>query len=141
MTLGFSGTRSGMTLAQRETVLRLLQELQPTKVRHGDCLGSDDEFADICHTFIPRPGIVAHPGVSARGGDNHLRAYNPHSDEACEPKTHFARNRDIVDLSDRIIATPYQPEPQTNGGTWYTINYARKRSKIVYVVNPDGSLS
>lgn len=140
MTVSFSGTRSGMTAAQKEAVLRLLQELLPDTARAGMCLGSDDDFVNLCHGLVPRPQIIGHPGVSAKGGPNDLRSYNPHYDAILAERTHFARNRDLTDLGDVLIATPYQSERQSSGGTWYTVSQMEKRAKRTYVVKPDGSL-
>lgn len=143
MKVGFTGTRSGMTAEQKATVLRLLTELKPDTVHHGDCLGADSDFADICAALIPRPWIIAHPGESAKGGANELRAFNANNDEVMPVRTHFARNREIVkalrDIGDTLIATPFQSERQTNGGTWYTVDFAEKQAKRVVIVWPNGT--
>jgi hypothetical protein len=55
-----------------------------------------------------------------------------------EPKSFFARNRDIVDETDMLIATP--ATKKETGGTWYTINYSRKQKKQRVIVYPDGSI-
>ncbi len=54
------------------------------------------------------------------------------------PKTYFARNRDIVDAADLLIATPFNNFEEDRGGTWYTVNYARKRKKPIVIVWPTG---
>lgn len=141
MKLAFTGTRQGMTDAQRQTVKRLLETLKPTEVHHGDCVGSDDDFANICHNLDARPRIVAHPGKSATGMDDHdLRAHNAHNDEILPIETHFKRNRTMVKLSPVLIATPYESAHQKTGGTWYTIDLAKKSQSTVFVVWPDGSV-
>lgn len=49
MVIGFTGTRHGMTNAQRDTVLKLLSEkLTPSSAVHGDCVGADADFDAIC---------------------------------------------------------------------------------------------
>jgi hypothetical protein len=58
-------------------------------------------------------------------------------------KSHFARNRDIVNECDVLIGTPpYQAiiTKETKGGTAYTVNYAAKQGKPALVVYPDGSV-
>ncbi len=141
MIVAFTGTRSGMTPAQRATVEHLLAELAPVQVRHGDCKGSDDEFANLCAALTPRPRIIAHPGESKKDGTNLDRAFNPHSDEVRPVKTHFARNRDMVDVANVLIGTPLSLENQDAGGTWYTVTYARRKGGVrVLVVKPDGGV-
>jgi hypothetical protein len=54
------------------------------------------------------------------------------------PKSFFARNRDIVDETDMLIAT--LATKKETGGTWYTINYSRKQKKHRVIVYPDGSI-
>jgi hypothetical protein len=54
------------------------------------------------------------------------------------PKSFFARNRDIVDETDILIAIP--ATKKKTGGTWYTINYSRKQKKRRVSVYTDGSI-
>jgi predicted Rossmann fold nucleotide-binding protein DprA/Smf involved in DNA uptake len=67
------------------------------------------------------------------------RAFFP-SDESLPVREYISRNRDIVDASQEIIATPGEFEEQLRSGTWSTIRYARKTGKRVLVVLPDGRL-
>jgi hypothetical protein len=136
MKVGFTGTRFGMTDAQKATVRRLLVELGGTEFHHGDCVGADAEAQEIAGELgVTR---VVHPPVDAK-----LRAFCKDYIECRAPKTHFARNRDIVSETDCLIGTPKVAGPitvMTLGGTAYTVNYARKRNRPVYVVEPDGSV-
>ncbi len=67
-------------------------------------------------------------------------AYNAFADETLPAKTHFARNRDIVNSTDRLLATPpCRPLPD-KGGTAYTVNFCRKAGKPVCVIWPDGDV-
>jgi hypothetical protein len=66
-----------------------------------------------------------------------LRAFCT-GDHTSEPKSFLARNRDIVDETDMLIATP--ATKKETGGTWYTINYSRKQKKKRMIVYPDGSI-
>ena len=72
--------------------------------------------------------VVCHPP-----SDPKLRAWHS-SHEIRDVKTYFARNRDIVDVSQLLIVVPMESERQTRGGTWYTHNYAIKRGVPVEVV-------
>lgn len=142
MKVGFTGTRAGMSGAQKATVRRLLAEWLPKEVHHGDCVGADDEFADLCAELVPLPRIVAHPGTSATGGSL-FRACNPHSVEVRPVRNYYARNRNIVgelhDAGDLLIATPQYGGRRKTGGTWYTVDYAYGAGKRVIIVWPDGS--
>lgn len=144
MRVAFTGTREGMTELQKAAVRQLLIDLCPECVHHGDCTGSDDEFADICATLVPRPWIVAHPGESARGGVNDLfRAFNANNDEVLSVRPFLSRNRELVRVlrepGDTLIATPKQMERQTSGGTWFTIGQAESQGKRRIIVYPDGT--
>lgn len=125
--VGFSGSRYGMTEPQRRRIGFLLDSIRPMKVRHGLCLGSDAEFDAMC---VDR-GIwrVGHPPLKQT-----WRAWID-VDELLPEKGYYPRDRDIVDGSYVLIATPRRP---SGGGTWYTINYAWTRSMRVIVVYPDG---
>jgi hypothetical protein len=138
MKIGFTGTRNGMTPQQKDAITRL--EVFTTAVseaHHGDCPGSDADF----HHFIREidQGIrIIHPGFAAsHPDDTTLRAFCE-GDYTSEPKSFFARNRDIVDETDMLIATP--ATKKETGGTWYTINYSRKQKKHRLIVYPDGSI-
>jgi hypothetical protein len=130
--VGFTGTRSGMTPGQKSTVCRLIQQMATFIFHHGDCVGADAEAHDLVrHT---NSHIVIHPP-----NKDDFRAFRK-GDEERPIKSYFARNRDIVNESDVVIATPYTAG-ETGGGTWYTINYCKKYKKKVYIVNPNGDIS
>jgi hypothetical protein len=141
--IGFTGTRHGMTEAQKRAVGAFLAssfELDSFLMgRHGDCVGADAEFHDMVKALGDPACVTIHPPV-----DEALRAFKAGdfkgNDTLLPPKTHFARNRDIVDKSDFLLATPRDSSEQQFGGTWYTVNYARKKGKPVVIFWPDGSL-
>ncbi len=145
MIVSFTGTRHGMTVEQAFTVVQLLADLKPTECHHGDCVGADDQFANIAHEMklaLPSLKIIAHPGESV-GGES-LRASSPHNDIVLPVKHYFARNRDMVDLlqaGDVLIATPREATRQTGGGTWYTTSYGLNKNVHVLIVWPDGTVT
>jgi len=98
---------------------------------HGDCVGVDEEAAALAQHIGYR--VVAHPGP-----DGELRAHHP-SDEVREPDTHFRRNRTIVNTTDLVLVVPWQDQHQTQGGTWYTHDYAIKVGRPVWVFYPRGT--
>ncbi len=136
MKVGFTGTRNDLTEVQRvslEGVLKTLQEAE--EFHHGDCKGADWHAALLFHRLYPERTIVAHPGPD---GDP-WRAHSPFASETREGKNHFARNRDIVDETALLVACPLQDSEQKQGGTWYTVRYARKAGKPIVIVWPSGN--
>jgi hypothetical protein len=142
MKIGFTGTRNGMTDPQKAAFKLLACRRSPTEFHHGACLGADADAEGM----IVCDHVVAHPGKPASG------ARNPYVSESAVAaahevrpvQTHFARNRNIVDETDILIATPWQterPAKGTGGGTWYTIEYGEKRGKPVHIIWPDGAVS
>jgi hypothetical protein len=59
MRVGFTGTRRGMTDAQKDTVRGLLVRLRPAECHHGYRVGADAEF----HALAEETGalLVIHP--------------------------------------------------------------------------------
>lgn len=127
--LGFTGTRDGMTLAQIVTVDMLTMNSFHT-VHHGDCVGADADMHAIARSN--QQWVVGHPP-----SDPKLRAFCEF-DEMWIEKPYYHRNRDIVDCSSVLLATPKEMEEQAKGGTWYTVGYARTKKKPLIIVWPDG---
>jgi len=82
---------------------------------------------------MPNAKLIIHPPV-----DEELRAFCKNYYEIRNPFTHFARNRNIVDSSDLLIATPFNDLDRKKGGTWYTINYALKKGVDTIIILPNG---
>lgn len=135
MRVGFTGTRFGMTEAQLNSFSQLMCNLNPDKFHHGDCVGADDNAANETFSLFGKDRTVCHPPI-----DESHRAFNPHYSEIRKPKTHFARNRDIVNETDVLIACPKEDTHQDRGGTWYTVDFAMKVGKMVYTIWPDGRI-
>lgn len=130
--LGFTGTRWGMTEAQRQTVAATVKRLQPTEAHHGDCIGADEEFHAIVRREAPACRIVVHPGPVGE-----VRAYC-RGDEVRKTKEFMARNRDIVDETDGLVGAPREASMQPRDGTWSTIRYADRIERAVCTVLPGG---
>lgn len=134
-TLGFTGTRNGMTETQKATVRSLLHDEAPDFCVHGDCLGADEDFDTICSfRNIPR-GIrpCTFENMRARCDVKGARVLS-------EPTNPMARNRHIVAQSDVLIGCPPNDTMLSRSGTWATIRYGLKKGIPVYVVKPDGTL-
>ncbi len=126
MKLGFTGTRRGMTAAQRHSLIseltwyRYRGHAQPTfdvEFHHGACRGADTEAASIAERL--GCSIVSHPPSNM--GSAAL----------------LARNRQIVAACELLLAAPEGPE-LLRSGTWATIRHARKTLRHTIILWPDG---
>jgi hypothetical protein len=131
VSIGFTGTRLGMSQAQKDILFRVLQ-YHNGMFHHGDCVGADAEAHDM--VFERLPYIVhIHPPI-----DPKLRAWrNGHTMH--EPKHYYERNKDIVGQCDYLLAFP-KSKTKTSGGTWYTIHYAMKVGRPFTIIMPDGEI-
>ena len=116
ITIGVTGTQSGMNPEQADVFTRLLKRWNDdgytVDLIHGEAKGVDTEAASIANDLF-------------------MRASTP------ETKTgHFARNREIVDRCDMLVVIPWQDEWQPEGGTWYTHDYAEKKGVDTLVIWP-----
>jgi hypothetical protein len=131
--IGFTGTRQGMTPMQREVVRRVL--LHATEVHHGDCVGADAEVHELA--LAGGLDVVIHPPNDAK-----LQAHCDGALMVLPPKSYLARDRDIVDETDLLVATPKELKesraPRRSSGTWYCVRYARRIGRRVLIVWPDG---
>ena len=130
--VAFTGTRKGMTLEQKATVKRLLQELNPKWVLHGGCHGADGDLHEIASELGLY--IRVHPGDLEQ-----YNRYSPLVEVVCPIEPYLTRNRTMVDEATDVIGCPASGKEETRGGTWSTVRYARKSpDTTVRVVLPDG---
>lgn len=135
--LGFTGTRTPLLLPQRHALGLYLAERQAAGawcLHHGDCVGADAMAHKMAESITMH--IVIHP---PRLPD--FRAYCV-GDEMREEKPYWARNRDIVDACDELVACPKAGTGLADwrrSGTWYTVQHAHKVGKPVRIIYPDGS--
>ena len=103
---------------------------------HGDCIGADDEAATIA--YEEGCSIVVHPGYpKGKPEDTTFRAFNPHSETILPAKEFLARDHDIVNIADHMIAAPHTEKELVRSGTWTTVRYARKANKGISFVFTD----
>lgn len=143
MKLGFTGTQDGMTEEQDAALgdflvklrkINLYRSGEAIEFHHGDCIGADEQAHQIAYTLGFE--IFIHPPAN-----NSKRAF-------CEspgitvllPKPYLARNRDIVDSTNILIAAPKEPEV-LRSGTWATVRYVRREGKRIVLIDPDGVLN
>jgi hypothetical protein len=130
--IGFTGTQKGMTAKQQETVKSLLSEHQEIEFHHGDCIGADEEAHKIARAVGAR--VVLHPPIKKD------KRANCSADDIKPAKDFLDRNKDIVDATTILIATPDGVKEKVHSGTWSTVRYARKEGRKLFVVLPDGSV-
>lgn len=131
LSLGFSGSRHGMSEVQKDALYRILKQHEGI-FRHGDCMGADAEAHDIARALHPRWTIHIHPPIK-----NGWRAFKK-GDSESPPKDYFVRNADIVNSSQYMVMCPNSA--RETGGTWWTINYARKNNAQFSIILPDGTV-
>jgi predicted Rossmann fold nucleotide-binding protein DprA/Smf involved in DNA uptake len=132
--VGITGTRHGMTDAQRSTLIDLLSE-GGIWLHHGCCVGVDEQAHWIA--FELGVGSIGHPPADRRLAmplvEDGLQFIG-----LCPPKPYHDRNRDIVDACSLLIAVPEHDREQPKGGTWYTVRYARQVGREHIIIWPDG---
>ena len=136
MRIGFTGTRTGMTVAQVVAVVNRLQLIAALRhevliVHHGDCMGADEQFHKLVFSHLPDARIVLHPPTN-----NALRAFCSGGCTVLTPRGYLLRNKDIVHASDIVLAAPATQHEVLRSGTWATIRYARKYGKECVVFPP-----
>lgn len=139
--MGFTGTKNGMTRYQRERLqyfLMYLWERGYRELHHGDCIGADAQAARIAKDLGYR--LVCHPGHPKDKENTMFRAFTDFNDEVREVKPFITRDHDIVDETERMVATP-AGEEETRSGTWTTVRYAKKKSKPVEIIMPPCKLN
>lgn len=134
--VGFTGSRKGMTLPQKEALFAFCFE-QTSRFHHGDCIGADAQADAMCYGMqIP---VTIHPPTNPKA-----RAYCEHRflTEVRPVEHYLKRNRDIVDAADEIFAAVPGPEElYRRSGTWATVRYARKIGTPITVILPSGEES
>ena len=143
MIWGETGTRLGGTPRQIASVGWLWARFGIKRLHDGDCIGADEQLWHLGQAF--RIDISIHPPTIEKNrawcGTYDLKT------TVLPEKPYFARDRDIVDDCEVMVGVPRQmSEPREswrrgNGGTWYTINYARKQDKPLAIVWPNGRIN
>jgi len=137
MIVGFTGTRRGMTQAQVNKVIDLLEQMWTPGLKnefhHGDCIGADEGAAEIAASLGYK--TVAHPGFDLGYRSTFV------SDVNLPERDYLERNLDIIEVAQQVIATPSgRSEIFRGSGTWFTIRRCRGK-KALNIVYPDGELA
>lgn len=134
MKVGFTGTQSGMTKAQKLSFLTLLKRIKPAELHHGDCVGADADAHDLTRELLPQTKVTGHIPL-----DDYKRAFKK-CDEEREPLPYLERNEKIARECDLIIAAPKEDEETLRSGTWATIRRARKTRTNILIIWPNGTI-
>lgn len=142
MSLGFTGTRNGLTRRQRAALQTLLLDLEETEHHHGCCVGADAEF----HALADRAGnrIVLHPPILQQ----HRAMLATRCAELIEmvPRDYLDRDYEIAKANILVACPKEETGEEVRSGTWATVRYARQlraRStapKTIYIIRPSGRI-
>jgi len=129
--IGFTGTRNGLNKEQKDKIIELLNTYYPTYdkiiVLHGDCVGADTDFHNICRNY-EKIEIHIYPPNNPM-----CRAFNK-GHLLMEEKPYLQRNADIVKNCSILIACPIDKnKEELRSGTWSTIRQARKNNLLIYL--------
>lgn len=132
--IGFTGNRYGLTSEQKDQIIVILNNYDNMIVSHGDCVGSDTDFHNLCINYRNE-----HPNKKIRidiypPNNPILRAFNQ-PDLLMEQKPYLQRNLDIIKNSSILIACPIDKnKEELRSGTWSTIRKARQQKLIIYIL-------
>lgn len=130
----FTGSRYGMSDAQKDRLRKILREHREiiTEFRHGGCVGADDDACAIAGGEFGLP-VWRYPS-NILSMQAVMRSWEQY---AQAPRPPLTRNRDMVREADRVIGAPSAASlNQQRGGTWYTIRYARRMLVPCVVLQP-----
>lgn len=121
MRVGFTGTRAGMSAAQRAQLVLVLDWLLDSHLCMGEFHHGDEPHADREAAAAARAvgvgRVVAHPPTTLTARDL------------------LARNRELVAAVDLLIAAPRTDREVLRSGTWATVRYARRRGIPVVMLS------
>jgi len=135
--LGVTGTRNDITEAQFDKLKYFFDkcpaDYKGIEFHHGDCLGADAQAAEMALEYGMR--LICHPPIVKK-----FRAFVK-SEETRTPLDYLARNHQIVQKSNAMVALPKESSEVQRSGTWATIRYAIKSGKTILIIFPDGSMT
>ena len=115
-----------MTSGQQQEALGVLTDLFAQgfrRLRHGDCIGADEQFARLAKKvgFY----LIAHPGHPTDPTETKYRAFVEVNDVTLEPEPFLVRDKKMVENAALLLAAPFQDYEVQRSGTWTTVRYAR----------------
>lgn len=132
--IGFTGTRLGLNQEQKDQIISILDKHENIIVSHGDCIGSDSDFHNLCIDYKnkhPNKKILIHIYPP---NDPKLRGFNQ-GDLLMNEKPYLQRNTDILQNSQLLIACSIDKnKEEIRSGTWSTIRKAKKYNMKLYIL-------
>ena len=113
MIIAFTGHRD--KTAPQSELATIIARLSPDSCIHGAALGFDTQAGQYAESV----------GVP-------VKIYPP--DYALGKGAPLIRNREMVDICDAVVACY---DGRRTGGTFYTIEYAKKQGKPVHIIQPE----
>ena len=102
--IGFTGSRFGLSEQQKKEIIAILDQCRTMVVNHGDCIGSDADFHDLCLKYRKDTGkdltIQIHPP-----DNKSFRAFKL-GDVIMKEEPYLKRNDNIIKQSNFLIACP-----------------------------------
>jgi len=137
--IGITGSRKGTTPRQlfrfHIILLNISKQNIISELHHGDCVGFDEEAHKLVELNHKNINIHIHPPSYHKH-----RAFCETDDKFMHKEKPFLiRNKDIVNVTDILIAGPNSRKGKLRSGTWSTIRYALKKDKEIYIIYPDGA--
>ena len=132
--IAFTGNRYGLSKDQKDGIINILDTFQNMTLYHGDCIGSDTNFHDLCveykkNNINKQINIIIFPP-----DDDKLRGFNK-GDIVMPVKPYLKRNEDMVKKCDILIACPIDKNKEIlRSGTWATIRRGMKLNKTIYLL-------
>ncbi len=135
--IGFTGTSEGSTTEQLQELEKHLTRLKAAgfvEFHHGLCIGADEQAAEIAAEL--GYCVIAHPGFAEDSFNLERRSGFMGNDRVMEAKPFADRDRDIVNATDRLLASPRTRLEEIGSGTWATVRYAQGLGKPVDLILP-----
>lgn len=133
MKIGFVGSHSGMTLAQRETLRNELINLEAKTLIHGDALESDPEAHVIGQKLAL--DIIKYPS-----NVYDKRAFTEGGVLAAAPADFPKRNKMIVEACDYFIIAPKKDSEEARSEAWVSFRHAMRNLVPRALILRDGSI-
>lgn len=132
--IGFTGTRNGLNETQKELIPLILDKYSEIIVSHGDCVGADTDFHNLCINYKQnnpdkKITIQIFPPTNSS-----MRAFNE-ADIIMPVKPYLERNLNILKNSNILIACPVDKnKEELRSGTWSTIRQAKKLNMEIHLL-------
>lgn len=100
---------------------------------HGGGAGSEERAALLAR--VKGLKVTAHPTTNV---NHRSRRLSLTSHIIMPPVDNALKNRNIVNISDLMIAAPYEEREVMRAGTWSTVRYTRLLAKPIIIIYPMG---